>query len=237
MPVKIVAYFLLLGLFLGITGCFTSRNIESASINNERDIAYCDTVTRKSSVFIKNVDAKIRYESKNYNSKVSLYYLVDSMIVISAANAGFEIIRAGIYKDSIVIINRIDKLVYRFFEKNDRYSLPLNYDDFILIINKFELCNEVKGFDNELIDLSIKDITKKLVLNSTRDSINNLEFFHKKTGEYIIGERVETNEMLIYANYVMGNFEIKVSGGKVTYNEILDYNANYNASKYTIIDL
>lgn len=216
--------------------------IESASpdpVANLNYLEYCDTITNFKSLSIKNIEAKIELEEEKYDAKVSVYYVPDSILFLSAVNTGFEIVRIGITKDSTVYINRIDKIVVIIKERENGYGTPLNFNDIQLLINKLKLCqkatNFVKTDEGVLLDRSIQDIAKKIYLNSEVFALEKFEFFHKKTGEYVVGEKLAKNEFLVYANFIVDDLTISTTGGDLERNKMQDVNLNFNTRKYSVL--
>ena len=203
--------------------------------------AFCDSVKPIKSLYIKGIDAKILLDDKEYKAKVSIYYLPDSLFLVSAVNAGFEIVRMGVSHDSTVYINRLDKLVYVIRNNDAGAAPPVLFEDLERLLNRTLLCDSgeiEKRNDNTLVvDRSTQDIAKKIFYGLPGPQVNKFEFFQKKTGEYVVGEMNEGRKIIIYSNYIVDDLTLHAEGGEVEYGRILNVNLSVNNRKYTIVYL
>lgn len=202
---------------------------------------FCASDNSYKTLYISGIDAKIIIDNKEYDSRVSLYYLPDSLFLLSAVNSGFEIVRLGVAPDSTVYINRLDKLAYIIRKQETGYAPPVQFTDLERLVNRQLLCEEagVERLNDSvlLVDHSEQDISKKIFFRLPGPQVWKFEFFQKKTGEYVVGEVDAAQKIVIYSNYIMDNLTMQAEGGKVEYNTILDVNLDVNRRKYTIVYL
>ncbi|MDF1572204.1 MAG: hypothetical protein P1P82_11365 [Bacteroidales bacterium] len=202
---------------------------------------FCATDKSFKTLYISGIDAKIIIDNKEYDSRVSLYYLPDSLFLLSAVNSGFEIVRLGVAPDSTVYINRLDKLAYIIRSKDTGYAPPVLFRDLERLLNRQLLCegSVVESVSDSLLllDHSEQDISKKIFYRLPGPKVWKFEFFQKKTGEYVVGELDAEQKIIIYSNYIMDNITLKAEGGDVEYNKVLDVNLAVNRRKYTIVYL
>ena len=203
--------------------------------------AFCDSVKPFKSLYIKGIDAKIFLDDEEYKTKVSVYYLPDSVFLVSAVNAGFEIVRMGVSHDSTVYINRLDKLVYVIRNNDIGAAPPVLFEDLEQLLNRALLCDskevERLGDSTLVVDRSIQDIAKRIFYKLPGPQVNKFEFFQKKTGEYVVGEMNDEKKIIIYSNYIVDDLTLQAEGGAVEYDRILNVNLSVNSRKYTIVYL
>lgn len=199
----------------------------------------CDSLSIFKSLYISRVDAIITIEEENYDAKISLYYVPDSLLFLSATSAGFEIVRIGIVPDSTVYINRIDKMVYIYRQSDMQVESPLGFHDIELLLNRSKQCefNGKKRTDslNILIDNSVQDIKKQVIISGASYKVSKFEFFQKKTSEYIVGERTSGLDFTIYSNFLVDNVLLRTSGGIVEYDKKIGIDLGFNRNKYDTI--
>ena len=178
---------------------------------------------------------------EQYNAKLSVYYIPDSVFFVSAVNSGFEIVRVGVYKDSTVYINRLEKLVYVVKSNEIGYPAPITFEDLEYLINKERICSDYDG--NLVNDTSVtvnrseNNVVKEIEYSSSDLAIKRFEFFQKKTGEYVVGKKNTTNTIQIYSNYLLGHFIIEGSKGEIKYDSEINVDLSVNRRKYDIIYL
>lgn len=233
--------FLLIALLAG--SCSSSRKLgsEKSVSSVESGITSCDSLYEYKTLYIRKISANIGLGEESYSAKLTLYYKPDSELLISAVNAGFEIIRIGVKMDSTVIINRLDKMVYVLKNSGSGYAPPVNLGDIELLLNRPVICEMMPDLSiNDGVaemDMSERDIAKR-VKYSTRLAIPvEFEFFHKKTGEYIVGEMTGEQIFMIYSNYILKDLELEVEGGELEYDRELEVDLTVNRNKYDIIYL
>ncbi len=218
-----------------LVGCGQQRHL----ISSNEGIADCSDAEVYKTLYINKIDAKVSLNDDSYDAKLVLYYVPDSIIFLSASNAGFEIVRIGVFQDSTVLINRIDKMV--FILKNDSMGNPppVNFNDLEFLLDKNIRCRKKEGAvrkDDLLVyDFSVQDIAKYARVNRVNQDLHNFEFFQKKTGEYLVGEFAADGEIVLYSNFIVDNITIKARGGNLTLNKILEIDLKVNKAKYDFI--
>jgi len=233
----------LLLIALMAASCSSGRKIRS-----DKTVAYvetettsCDSIYNYKTLYVKKIDAKVTLGEDSYNAKLTLYYRPGSVLLVSAVNAGFEMIRIGVNQDSTVIINRLDKLVYVLKDSGTGYAPPINFDDIELLLSRPLICDRIPGLSlNDgvaEIDRSVKDVAKRIKYSAGLLVPVKFEFFHKKTGEYIVGEMTGEQIFMIYSNYILKNLEVEVEGGNLEYDRELNVDLTVNRNKYDIIYL
>jgi hypothetical protein len=204
-------------------------------------LAFCDSAKPFKSLYIKGIDANILLNEEEYNSRVSLYYLPDSVFMISAVNAGFEIVRVGVSRDSTIYINRLDKLAYVIKNKEMGAPPPVLFEDLECLVNRMLLCEsgDTERINDSilLVDRSVKDIAKKIYFHIPVPQVWKFEFFQKKTGEYVVGEMKDEKKIIIYSNFIVDDLMLQAEGGDVEYDRILNVNLSVNKRKYEIVYL
>ncbi len=205
------------------------------------DISFCDSIKVFKTLYINKIDAKITINQEEFDAKVSIYYVPDSIFFLSAVNSGFEAVRIGILKDSTVYINRIDKIVYIIENTLPGFSPPVLFEDLEWLIDKVKICevenkNLVLGKEI-LIDRSVKDIDRVIYFRLEDLALNKFEFLHKKTGEYVVGERMGEGKFVIYSNYIVEDIKIEAIGGSIEYDRQLDIDLTVNMKKYELLHL
>ena len=233
----------ILFLSLVVSSCFTTRKtlnipVEIPGVNSLDSL--CLSPTHYKSLFINKVKATVTLDGEEYDAKVSLYYIPDSVIFLTAANTGFEIIRAAITADSTVFINRIDKVVYIYRESDLGYKAPVDFRDLEFLMNQGMVCEEMNALietkDGIQLDFSGDYINKKITYSPNNLKINKFEFFHTKTSEYIVGEITDSDTLSVFSNYIFDDVEIKATGGEIEFNREISVNISFNKNKYTILD-
>lgn len=214
------------------------------SIEREKYIdpyRYCDSLDSYRSFFMKRIQAEISVGEEVYDARLSVYYQPDSVFIISAVNAGFEMVRLGIYKDSTVYINRLEKVVYIMRESKDHYEPPVSFDDLELLLNQVRMCksleNSIEKDSLLLLNRSTQDVVREVAFSRKDLALVEFQFFQKKTGEYIIGENSDQGKILLYSNYIVPDLIIQAEKGEITYDRMLNVNTSVNRDKYDIIYL
>lgn len=194
------------------------------------------------SFLISKADAMLMFDNERYEVVVTLYSKKDSIIYLSAVNRGYEIIRASVEKDSIKVIDRLNKIVYRTpLERRFGYQLPVNFKDLQNILSGYYLCDELDlARDDQnnhlLFEFDEDHIKKRISLDRTILYMNTFEFYHQQTNKYLMGERIE-NGFKIYSNFMITEFEIIARGGSITYNREVNVKMNVNPRRYTYTEL
>ena len=194
------------------------------------------------SFLISKADAMLMFDNERYEVVVTLYSKKDSIIYLSAVNSGYEIIRASVEKDSIKVIDRLNKIVYRTpLERRFGYQFPVNFKDLQNILSGYYLCDDLDlARDDQnnhlLFEFDEERIKKRISLDRTTLYMNTFEFYHHQTNKYLMGERIE-NGFKIYSNFMITEFEIIARGGSITYNREVNVKMNVNPRRYTYTEL
>lgn len=198
-----------------------------------------DTIT---SHLIKKAEAILSYDQERYEVNLTLYSKKDSIIYLSAVNSGFEILRAAVKHDSITVIDRMNKIVYRSpLERRFGYQYPVNFKDLQNLIDERYLCDCLEqGRDDRLnsivFEFDEKNIKKRILVDRLGLGIRIFEFYHQITDRYIMGERRE-GELKIYSNFMITDIEIQASGGERFINRDIKIKMDVNPRKYTFTEL
>ena len=194
------------------------------------------------SILINKVEAILTYENERYEVNVTLYSLRDSIIYLSAVNSGFEILRASVKHDSIRVIDRMNKIVYRApLQRRFGYQYPVNFRDLQNLIAGFYLCDDLEsGRDDQMNHLVFEFdedyIKKRVLLGRTDLKMNLFEFYQQQTDRYLMGERQE-EAFRIYSNFIIGDIEIVARGGERSLNRPVDVKMDVNPRRYSFTDL
>ncbi len=225
-----------------VSGCAV-LNINSDKI--DRNIVDLDSFCREeksnNTLLIDNVKAEIEWQEEKYRAEINLYYIKDSALYFNAQKAGFELIRGLITADSMMFINRLDKLVYTYnIPKGDK-MLPVDFQEVKLLVDKYELCGESNIFKDKdhgiRIDHSDKGIRSYINYQTPGLILQRFEFYNIRTDEYVVGERTGDFSFTVYANYIVKDMVIHTEGGRVRPGEKVFFNMDYNRSKYHTITL
>lgn len=194
------------------------------------------------SILIKKAEAILTYDSERYEVNVTLFSERDSIIYLSAVNSGFEILRASVKKDSIKVIDRMNKIVYSSpLQRRFGYQYPVSFNDLQNLIARFYLCDELQ-FGRDDMDKSIvfdfdeNYIKKRIIINRNNLDMSIFEFYHQKTDRYLMGENLG-NSFKIYSNFMITDIEILASGGERTMNRDIKIKMEVNPRKYTFTEL
>ena len=194
------------------------------------------------SVLISKAEAIFTFDNERYEVSLTLYSKKDSLIYLSAVNSGYEIIRASVMHDSIRVINRLDKIVYRSpLQRKFGYQYPVNFNDLQNLVSRIYLCNDrLKGHDDHMdhlvFDFDEPRVKKRILLDRKGLQMNTFEFYHQLTHKYLMGERRE-NSYKIFSNFMITEFEIVASGGQITYNRDIKIKMDVNPRRYTFTEL
>ena len=204
----------------------------------EEKCASLDTIR---TLLISKAETIISFNNERYETTVSLFVTRDSMIYLSAVNNGFEILRASIDMDSIKVIDRINRTVYRTaFYKRFGYQHPVDYYDLQNIISSYFLCDDSAHATDEFktyIRFIFPDdyVNKEIYMNRSTYTIDEFRFYHTKTNKYIMGEQTKEG-IRIVSNFLISDFEIFGAGGEITYNGRISVNMEVNPRKYSFVD-
>ena len=201
--------------------------------------SYGDTIQ---SVLIKKAEAVLTYDNERYEVVLTLYSKRDSLIFLSAVNSGFEILRACADRDSVVVIDRLNKIVYSSpLKKRFGYQYPVNFNDLQNLISTLYLCDDLdKATDDHrnsiVFEFDESDIKKRIILDRSGLDMKIFEFYHQRTDEYLMGER-QDGDFKIYSNFMITKFDITATGGETTFNREINVKMEVNPRKYTFKEI
>jgi len=205
-------------------------------------IQECNGSDSVQNILIKKAEAILTYDNERYEVNITLYSKRDSIIYLSAVNSGYEILRASVKHDSIKVIDRMNKIVYRApLKRKYGYQYPVSFNDLQNLVANFYLCNDLQlgkdDLQNNIIFEFDKDyIKKRIILDRIDFNINIFEFYHQKTDRYLMGERLD-GAFKIYSNFMITEFEIIAKGGERTINRDIKIKMEVNPRKYTFTEL
>jgi hypothetical protein len=145
-------------------------------------------------------------------------------------------------KDSIRVINRLDKIVYRSpLQRKFGYQYPVNFQDLQNLVSRHYLCNDrLKGHDDHMDHLVFEFdeplVKKRIHLGRKGLLMQTFEFYHQRTNKYLMGEKQE-NSFRIYSNFMITEFEITARGGQRSYNRDIRIKMDVNPRRYTFTEL
>jgi hypothetical protein len=193
-------------------------------------------------VLISKAESLIITGDERYEAVVTLFAVRDSMIYISVVNSGFEIIRAAVDKDSIRVIDRINKIVYSTpVKRRFGYNHPVIFDDVQNLISRYFLCDVLDmglepDFDHVIFNFDEIVVKKRISFDRESLVMDRFEFYHLKTNKFLKGER-EADGFRILTNFMITEFEIMAKGGTVSYNQNIPVKMEVNRRRYTFINL
>lgn len=194
------------------------------------------------SILISKAEAILTFDNERYEVNLTIYSKRDSIIYLSAVNSGYEILRASVMKDSIRVINRLDKIMYRSpLERRFGYQYPVNFRDLQNLIARLYLCNDLEFSHDDQMDHLVFDfdesyVKKRIHLDRKNLRMNTFEFYHQKTDKYLMGER-QKDSFRIFSNFMITEFEIVARGGDITYNRDIKIKMDVNPRRYTFTEL
>jgi hypothetical protein len=194
------------------------------------------------SVLISKAEAILTFDNERYEVNLTIYSLKDSIIYLSAVNSGYEILRASVMKDSIKVINRLDKIVYISpLQRKFGYQYPVNFRDLQNLISDCYLCNDLytaydDHMDHIVFEFDERYVKKRIHLERLGLHLKTFEFYHQQTNKYLMGERIE-DAFRIYSNFMITEFEIVARGGVTTYNRDIKIKMDVNPRRYTFTEL
>jgi len=205
-------------------------------------IQQCEEGDTIESLLISKAEAILTLDNERYEVSITLYSKRDSIIYLSAVHGGFEILRATVKHDSIKVINRLNKIVYRSsLKRKFGYQYPLDFVDLQNLITNYYLCDELDRAHDDMqkrlvFDMDELHIKKRISLNREGGALDLFEFYHRKTGQYLLGERLE-DSFKIYSNLMITEFEIIARGGLYTFNRDIKVKMEVNPRKYAFTEL
>lgn len=194
------------------------------------------------SILIKKAEAVLTYDQERYEVNLTLFSKRDSIIYLSAVNSGFEILRASVDHDSIKVIDRMNKIVYRSpLQRRFGYQYPVNFRDLQNLIECGYLCEYLEtGRDdlqnNIVFEFDEDNIKKRILLDRRELGLRIFEFYHQRTDRYIMGEKLD-DAIKIYSNFMITDIEIIASGGERSVNRDIKIRMDVNPRRYTFTEL
>lgn len=242
---KKIFYIVLLTGFL-LSECRVVRELQKPEVppvsGVQGMVHQCSALDTIQSIMISKAEAILTFDNERYEVVVTVYSKKDSIIYLSAVNSGYEIIRASVEHDSIKVINRLNKIVYRApLERQFGYQYPVAFSDLQNILSIFYLCDDLElGIDDMRQHLNFEFdedyIKKRISIDRQRLSMDTFEFYHQKTEKYLMGERID-NGFKIYSNFMISEFEIIANGGERSYNKEVDIKMDVNPRRYTFTEV
>lgn len=200
---------------------------------------FCDSSQVVPRFMINDLETEVDFRDETYHAKLNMYVQQDSLFFLSAVNSGFELLRAGVFPDSIVIIDRTDKtVIIQHFDTVPSANL-ITFKDLSLLFDKSSLCDiKEKLVSSEgymVYDYSTQDVKRVIHFNANNLEVFKFEFFNKKTGDYLLGEMVSEGVLEIYANYLIGPATLYCSNGKRSSERFPRISLRFNKAKYSVI--
>lgn len=231
---------------MALTQCKVSKEAQRqsapVSIGVDGLRQQCVSLDSVQSLLIKKAEAILMFDNERYEVTVTLYSKRDSIIYLSAVNTGYEIIRASVDKDSIKVIDRLNRIVYRTALKRKLgYQFPVSFNDLQNLIGRFYLCDDLELAEDDMIqnvkfEFDENYIKKRINLDRESLKLNMFEFYHQKTDQYLMGER-SGDKLKVYSNFMISKFEMQAKGGTVLYNQEVAVKMKVNPRKYTFTEL
>ena len=202
----------------------------------------CASLDTIQSILIRKAEALLLFDDERYEVTVTLYSMKDSILYLSAVNSGYEILRASVDKDSIKVINRLNKIVYRSpLRRQFGYQYPVSFSDLQNLISKYYLCDDMEfARDDQLqtikFEMDDKFVKKRIQVDRKNFKLSLFEFYHQKTNRYIMGEMAD-KKLKVYSNFMITEFEIHAEGGSISYNQSIPVKMDVNNRRYTYTEL
>ena len=211
-------------------------------VGMEGMVQKCTALDTIQSFVISKAEALLMFDNERYEVTVTLYSKRDSIIYLSAVSSGFEILRASVKHDSIKVINRLNKIVYRApLQRRFGYQYPVNFKDLENIISHYYLCDDLElardDMENNLVfEFDEEQVKKRISMDRNLMQMDTFEFYHQRTDKYLMGERIDTG-FKIYSNFMITEFEIITRGGSISYNQEVEVKMDVNPRRYTYTEL
>lgn len=202
----------------------------------------CNSNDTIRNILVSKAEAVISTENERYQALVTIYAVKDSFIYISAVNNGFEIIRAAVDQDSIKVIDRLNRVVYRTpVKRRFGHQHPVSFTDLQNIISRYFICDQLDqagdmGLSHIVFNFNEPLIRKQVSLDRVSLQMDMFEFIHSQTQKYIRGERTSEG-FKIYSNFMITEFEILAKGGTRIYNQEMKVKMSVNQKRYDFINL
>jgi hypothetical protein len=202
----------------------------------------CEPSDTVRNIYISKAEAMITSGEERYETQLSIYAVRDSLIYFSAVNAGFEILRGTIEKDSIRVIDRLNKILYLTpVKRRLGYSHPVDYTDIQRLVSTYFLCDDLDrgrevDFSTMVFEFSEELVRKQIYLGRESLKMDKFEFYHTRTDKYLVGERLDDG-FRIMSNFIISDLEVKASGGERLYNMAIPVKMDVNLRRYSIVRL
>ncbi|MFO7934017.1 MAG: DUF4292 domain-containing protein [Bacteroidales bacterium] len=239
-------FFILLAAGIMLQQCRITREIQKVISPEPGGLAGLEEACIRGdtlrSMMIREAEAWIVYEGEQYEVSTTLYVEKDSIIYLSAVKSGFEILRASIEPDSIKVIDRMNRVVYRTaMYRKFGYQHPFTYGDLQNLISRYFFCREIShakdDFENSIaFEMDQETRKRRIIVDRDDFTLQTFEFYHRRTDEYLMGEKTEAG-LRIFSNFIIGEIEIIGRGGITVYNHHVDVKMEVNPRRYSFIDL
>lgn len=202
----------------------------------------CQSSDTIRNILISKAETLFITDDERYEATVTIFAVKDSLIYLSAVNNGFEILRGTVDKDSITVIDRMNRIIYKSpVRRHFGYQNPVDFKDLQNVVSKYFICEDVllareADFTRIVFDYDEPNIRKRISLNRETLSVESFEFTHARTSKYIRGEKSD-GSLRIRSNFIISELEIISSGGTVLYNRDLEVKMKVNPRKYTVVNI
>lgn len=205
-------------LFLLLTGCRTNRaitkeSVQRISLSNQKMISQLEQKSKNfQTLKVKRADVNIVMNGLQNATRGNIAIYRDSLIVISAIPAlGFEALRILCTKDSVIVINRLDKTYYassfQYYKK--RYNIPVGFIELQAIF-----LNELFYYKGDYKDRIFEKMFQKsnnknlFIVDAYRDGkkLTNQEFSIDEEGYLLENVSVLDYENRMRINLKYGDF-------------------------------
>lgn len=237
---------IVVGVGLILSQCGVIKDIQQPAIpvlKGKEGMAWkCAAADTIHSLVISKAQALLMFDNERYEVSITLFSKKDSIIYLSAVNSGYEIIRASVKHDSIKVINRLNKIVYRApLYRRYGYQYPVGFNDLQNLLTEYYLCDDMElAYDdnekNMQFEFDQEQIKKRISMDRSLLKMNTFEFYHQKTDKYLMGEQTEKG-FKIYSNFMITEFEIIATGGTISFNKEVAVKMDVNPRKYTYTEL
>jgi hypothetical protein len=204
----------------------------------------CDGADSVRSVLVKKISTVFHADGERYEAMVTVYALRDSVVYMAAASSGFEIMRAALFKDSTMVIDRINKVLYKTSIENPLgYRLPVGFDDILNVVSHHFLCDDLhlgrkEGFDTFEFLFDEPGMVKRIRFDRETLSLEQFEFTNRESGRFIKGQR-EAGKFTVSSNFMIDHFIVEVLPGReeVYHNRDIAIRMQVSSRKYSTVYL
>ncbi|MFZ5939113.1 MAG: hypothetical protein ACOYXB_00955 [Bacteroidota bacterium] len=191
-------------------------------------------------VQFRKVDTDFLIDETHYSAKSTVFYLPDSAVYFSVVSNGFEIVRAYVCNDSALVINRVEKIVYRRkIMDSENFNGLISFKDLLSLLDNSILCdiNWIIRPVDHLFELDMsRDFLKKIYYFDR--SVGNLvkaEIFDTRLNEYLLMEKESDGKILVYVNYLGLEGSVGFYPVQPVYESSVEINMSYS-EKYEVLD-